>query len=28
VPIGTVCTWISRGRRAIAVALGETGENA
>jgi len=28
VPIGTVCTWIARGRRAIAVALGETGENA
>jgi RNA polymerase sigma-70 factor (ECF subfamily) len=27
VPIGTVCTWISRGRRSIATALGETGES-
>jgi len=27
VPIGTVCTWISRGRRSIAARLGETGES-
>lgn len=28
VPIGTVCTWISRGRRAIADALGDEGRSA
>ena len=26
VPMGTVCTWIARGRRAIAAALGQDGE--
>lgn len=28
VPIGTVCTWISRGRRALAAALGDEGNDA